>query len=284
MPRILLGIFLFAFGASTAAAQTVGPSPASGGGVGGNTPLSALTSATKTNSFDNAAFPQTFTWNSLSTQTAFTLSAPGLTTGTVLKITSTGTAAGAALSVTGNVSFLSGTTTVNNFSVIGTCIGCVGRPSVYAVSLYTTDTSGQVYPAMFTGAGGNASPSDAGWGVAASLSADKVLQMRFQLPSLIPGGTLNLISYCLANAGSGTAKYTISDADVAAGSSLSSASLSAETQSSLSITTTGAYLVTATPLTATPSANDVLVSAVTFNTSGWTLATQLVCRWVLQWR
>ena len=45
---------------------------------GGSTSLSALTSATGTNTFDNAAFPQTWTWNSLSTQTALSFTSSTL--------------------------------------------------------------------------------------------------------------------------------------------------------------------------------------------------------------
>ena len=68
---------------------------------GGSTSLSALTSATGTNTFDNAAFPQIWTWNSLSTQTALNLLSSSATTGSLLSLTNSGS--GNALTVNGKV-------------------------------------------------------------------------------------------------------------------------------------------------------------------------------------
>lgn len=139
---------------------------------------------------------------------------------------------------------------------------------------YTSDVSGNAFPNFYVGAGGNASPTDYGLGVAASLGADTVWQLRFPMPPTIPTGTLKLRILQLANATSGVAKFTVSDANVAAGASPSAATLTAETQSSV---TWGAgdadkYKETKVTLTSAPSGNDTLVVAITFNHTSWTLA------------
>ena len=53
-------------------------------GGGGSTASSALTSATGTNTIDNAANAQAWTWNSLSTGTALAISSTSMTTGSLL--------------------------------------------------------------------------------------------------------------------------------------------------------------------------------------------------------
>lgn len=190
-------------------------------------------------------------------------------------------------SVTSLGSNLSVTSGVLNSSGGGSGGSNVVQPSW----LYSTDTAGYVVPNIFSGAGGNASPIDGGWALANTVTAgaaDPVLQARFELPPSIPSGTAKLASNCLGAAGSGTFKYTISAADVASGSSPSAATLAAETQSSISLTTTGGYILTKTALTATTSAtplaaNDTLVAAITFNRSGTTIGVPVDCRWRLLW-
>ncbi|QEH36488.1 hypothetical protein OJF2_50720 [Aquisphaera giovannonii] len=161
--------------------------------------------------------------------------------------------------------------------------GGTGGPVIQPASYYTTDTAGNLYPGVYTGSGGNASAHEAGWTIPASLAANATLELRFQMPSTIPGGTFKLVSYCLANASTGTAKYTVSDANVAAGASPSAASLTAETQTSITWAAADQYVVTKTALTSTPTADGVSVVAVTFNTTGWTLAQPVTCRWVELW-
>ena len=77
-------------------------------------------------------------------------------------------------------------------------------------------------------------------------------------------------------------KYTVSDANVAAANP-SSASLTAETQTSITWSAADTYVITKTALTSTPTADGVSVVAVTFNASGWTLAVSPVCRYVELW-
>jgi hypothetical protein len=177
-----------------------------------------------------------------------------------------------------NLNFVSkgtGTVQCNGSSCGGTnTYQAVIQPSSY----YTTDTAGNLFPNVYAGGGGNASTHDAGWGVAASLGSDVTLELRFQMPAAIPTGTFKLVTYCLANASSGVVKYTISDADVANGASPSAATLTGETQTSITWAAVDQYVVTKTPLThSTPAANDVSIVAIKFQTSGWTLAQIMTC-------
>jgi hypothetical protein len=60
---------------------------------GGTTALSALVAATATNSINNVNFAQTWTWGTLGSNTALTLSSTGMTTGTLLALSNTSTPA-----------------------------------------------------------------------------------------------------------------------------------------------------------------------------------------------
>lgn len=156
---------------------------------------------------------------------------------------------------------------------------------IYHLPPYTADTLGNAFPNFYAGAGGNAAPTDYGLGVAASLGADVIWQLRFPMPPTIPTGTLKLRILQLANATSGTAKFTVSDTNVAAGASPSAATLTAETQSSV---TWGAgdadkYKETKVQLTVVPTGNDTLVVALTFNHTSWTLAVPLTLIATIIW-
>lgn len=151
-------------------------------------------------------------------------------------------------------------------------------------SVYLGGASGNLFPNFFSGAGGNAAPVDEGIGVVASLGADAVAQLRFPMPSVIPSGTLKLMVRMLANATAGVVKFTVSDNSCGTATSPSGLTLSAETQSSATWAA-GAndkYKDVKVTLTTAPTANDSLVVAITFNTTGWTMAQVLTCLvWVL---
>jgi hypothetical protein len=61
-------------------------SASNGSDGGGSSSLSSLTPSTTGNSFDNVAFPQTWTWNGLTTQTAVTVSTSSATSGELLNV------------------------------------------------------------------------------------------------------------------------------------------------------------------------------------------------------
>lgn len=156
---------------------------------------------------------------------------------------------------------------------------------IYHLAPYTSDTAGNAFPNFYAGGGGNASPTDYGLGIVASLGTDTTWQLRFPMPPSIPTGTLKLRLLQLANATSGTAKFTVKDATVAAAASPSAASLTSETQSSVTWAAgdNDKYKETKVTLTASPAGNDMLVVALTFNTTGWTLAQVLTSTVTVIW-
>lgn len=141
-------------------------------------------------------------------------------------------------------------------------------------SIYLGGGSGDLFANVHAGAGGNASSHDEGIGVAASIAADRTAELRFMVPPSIPSGTMKLLLRALANATSGTANVTVKDAIVASGASPSAATLTSETQASITWAAgdNDKYKDAKVTLTPTPTANSELAVALAFNTTGWTLA------------
>lgn len=139
-------------------------------------------------------------------------------------------------------------------------------------------TGGSTFPNFYAGGGTGGSPHDEGLGVAASLAADATWELRFLIPPTVPSGIAKLRLLALANATSGAAKVTVNDAVVAAGASPSAASLTAETQATLTWTAADVYVESKVTLTPTPSGNGIWVVNLVFNATGWTLAA--VSTWV----
>lgn len=142
---------------------------------------------------------------------------------------------------------------------------------IFPFSAYPT--TADAFPYIYVGGGAN-SKHEEGLGVSASLGADTVWRLRFAVPPTVPTGTLKLRLLALANATSGNAKVTVKDGNVAAGASPSGATLTSETQTTL---TWGAgdndkYKEAKVTLTTSPSGNDIIVVDLTFNTTSWTLA------------
>jgi hypothetical protein len=104
-------------------------------GGGGAAALSSITSAITVHSFDNTSMAQTWTWNSLTTQTAFTLSSSSLTNGNILSLQNKAAAATA----TGHVLDISNTTTGAGYGVYSAMTG--HGNTGYAGYFVNTDTS-----------------------------------------------------------------------------------------------------------------------------------------------
>lgn len=197
------------------------------------------------------------------------------TTGTgigtsLVNASSGGGGAGTVTSVTGGTTISGGPiTTSGTLEVIAGLLSTI-QPS----SSYTADTVGNSFPNFYSGAGGNASPTEYGLGVAASLNADTTWQLRFPVPQVLPKGTLKLRLLQLANATSGVAKFTVSDGKCPAGTSPSGVTLTSETQSSVTWAAgdNDKYKETKVTLTTAPAGGDMLVIAIVFNTTSWTLA------------
>ena len=110
-----------------------------------------------------------------------------------------------------------------------------------------------------------------GIGVISPLGSDANAILQFNMPPTIPPGTLKLRLLAMANATSGTAKVTVKDKNVAAGSSLGTSTLNIETQISQVWTTADILVEIKVPLTSSPAGNDILTVVLNYNASGWTL-------------
>jgi hypothetical protein len=137
------------------------------------------------------------------------------------------------------------------------------------------DSNGRVYPGVHVGATNGR--QDTGHKVEASLGADAVVHLRFLIPEVLPSGTLTLLLIPLANATSGAAKGNPSWAAV--NRSLGppdTATLYAEGTTTVTWAAgeNDEYKATTITLDATtlPTAGQVVVMSLTFETSGWTLA------------
>ena len=137
-------------------------------GVGAGVALSSITSAAASNAIDNAAYGQTWTWNSLSSGTAFTISSNSMTTGTLLSLQDTAAAA----TSTGKVLSISDLTTGAGYGIYSamTATGNTGYAGYFGSS--STGTGYSLY-ATITGVGntgyaGYFNNSGAGYALAAT--------------------------------------------------------------------------------------------------------------------
>lgn len=140
-------------------------------------------------------------------------------------------------------------------------------------SIYLGGASGNLYPNFYVPATNtNGAGAIEGIGVVASLAADANAILQFNMPPSIPTGTLKLRLLAMANATTGTAKVTVKDKNVAAGSSLGTSTLNSETQTSQTWTTADILVENKVALTSSPVGNDILTVELNFNTTSWTLA------------
>jgi hypothetical protein len=146
-----------------------------------------------------------------------------------------------------------------------------------ASSTYLGGASGNLCMGFFTGPGANAAPTEEGIQIAASLAVDATAQLRFPLPVSLPSsGTLGLRCLFLSSS-LGIIKYTLSDAVVVTNGIPSSVTLITEAQNTVSITAVAAYIVGFTSISSPATASAVLVAALKFQTSGWTVGSSVTC-------
>lgn len=136
-------------------------------------------------------------------------------------------------------------------------------------------TAGRVFPNFHVGAGAN-SKHDEGLGVEASVGADSIWRLRFQMPpTSLPTGTCKLRLLALANATSGAAKVNPKWASVAVEESPSGATLLAEGTGTITWAAgdNDQYKELKINLDAdTPVVSEEIVMDLTFETTSWTLA------------
>lgn len=135
-------------------------------------------------------------------------------------------------------------------------------------------TAGRVFDNIHVGAGAN-SKEEHGLGVEASVGANAIWRLRYQMYEVMPTGTAKLRLRALANATSGAAKIDPQWVSVAVGEDPSSATLNAEGTQTL---TWGAgdnddYKQLLVDLDAdTLVVSEEIIMDLVFETTGWTLA------------
>ena len=155
---------------------------------------------------------------------------------------------------------------------------------ILPASLYLGGASGNLFPNFYIPATNtNGAGACEGVGVVASLGADASAVMQFNMPETIPSGTLKLRCLAMANATSGVAKMTVTDKNVAAGSSLGTSTLNSETQLSQTWATADILVENKVTLTSSPTANDILTVVCTFNHTSWTLAAVSTWQFSIVW-
>lgn len=145
---------------------------------------------------------------------------------------------------------------------------------IFPFSSYPDD-NGRIYPNPHIG--GTNSRVDFGMGVEASLGADSIWYLRFQMPESLPSGTGKLVLLALANATSGNAKVNPKwvSLDAGAGENPDTATYNAETTTTVTWSTGDAddYKETKITLDAdTIVAGEVIAMDMTFETTNWDLA------------
>lgn len=153
-------------------------------------------------------------------------------------------------------------------------------------SAFPVDTVGRLFPNFHVGAGAN-SKHDGGLGVEASLDADAIWRLRFQMPPTLPTGTAKFVVMALANATAGIAKVNPKWVSVAVGESPSGATPVAETVTADAVSGFAGAGTTLewgagdndqygqakwTMNADTVVAGEVIVMDLTFEVTGWTLA------------
>lgn len=135
-------------------------------------------------------------------------------------------------------------------------------------------TADRVFPNFHVGAGTN-SKHDEGMGVEASLGADAIWRLRFQMPPTLPTGTGKLRIWALTNAVTGSSKLNPKWASVAVEEDPSSATLNAEGTTTIVWSAGDADVYKETLLTLnadTLVASEEVVMDLVFETTNWTLA------------
>jgi hypothetical protein len=157
-------------------------------------------------------------------------------------------------------------------------------------SIYLGGASGNLSPTFYvSGAGTTVSQSYIeGIGVVASLNTvgvDAAAVLQFNLPEVLPTGTLKCRVLAWANASSGIAKLTLSDGGTAPASNIANTTLTGETQLSQTWATADIIVEVSKQTLTGPNvvANNIYTVMATWNHTGWTLAAQSVWQLSLVW-
>ena len=146
-------------------------------------------------------------------------------------------------------------------------------------------TIDRVFISVYVGDGAN-SKHEEGMGVEASVGADSIWRLRFEMPPVLPSGTGKLRLIALADAVTGVAKVNPKWASVAMEEDPSSATLNAEGTQTVTWSTADddQYKELKVDLDAdTLVAGEIVVMDLVFETASWTLAVESVWQASIIW-
>jgi len=155
-------------------------------------------------------------------------------------------------------------------------------------SIYLGGASGNLSSTFYTSGAGTTTANSTieGIGVVASLGADASAVMQFNLPEVLPSGTLKLRVLAWANATTGNAKLDIIDGITAAGSNIANSTFTTEAGSptiTQGWTTADIIVENKVTLTTAAVANSIYTVVATYRTASWTLAVASVWQYSLIW-
>jgi hypothetical protein len=150
-------------------------------------------------------------------------------------------------------------------------------------SVYCGAAAGLAYPTIYNPATNtNGAGYIEGIGVVASLGTNTFVTLQFNMPEVIPTGTLKLRTLGMANATTGQAKVTCSDGATSAGSSIGVATLTSDTTLVINWNTADVLVEGKIPLGSAPVANQILTVQIEFLAT-WTLAVPSVWQFSVVW-
>lgn len=159
-------------------------------------------------------------------------------------------------------------------------------------SIYVGGASGNLTLAFYVGTTATGTGAVAGYsalegvGVIASLGADALAVLQFNMPEIIPSGTLKLRLLAMANATSGNAKLDIIDGVTSPNAAIGASNFTTEAGSptiTQGWTTVDVLVENKVNLTVAPVANQVVTVILAFRTLNWTLAQASVWQASLVW-
>jgi hypothetical protein len=160
-------------------------------------------------------------------------------------------------------------------------------------SIYVGGASGNLSPQFYIGTTASGSGAAAGYsameGIAAiaSLTSAAAAQavLQFNLPEVIPTGTLKLRTLAMANATSGAATWATHDGQTAPGAAIGASAFTTEATQTLTWTVVDVLLENKQTLTISPgTANNIATCVIVFAPSAnFTLAQQSVWQFSLVW-
>ena len=140
-------------------------------------------------------------------------------------------------------------------------------------SIYLGGASGALFPNFYIPATNtNNAGALEGVGCAASLGTIGNCVMQFNLPEILPSGTMKLRALATANATTGTAVVNISDGVTAPGSNIGATTLTADSTITQAWSAADVLVENKVSLSSVAVPNGVLSVLAVFNPSGWTLA------------